>query len=53
MYALLDAGAAGYQLSLHRAAYDVAAVMESIRRSRMPPGPAAWLLRHFSLEAAS
>ena len=52
-YALLDADAAGCELILHRVAYDLGAVIESIRRGRMPPDPAAWLIRHFAREAAS
>jgi len=52
-YALLDASAAGYELSLHRVTYDLGAVIEAIRRSRMPSGPAAWLLRHFTRKTAS
>lgn len=51
-YALLEADATGYRISLHRVAYDYGAVIESIRSSRHPAGPAAWLIRHFVREAA-
>ena len=52
-YALLDAGPAGYEIALHRVAYDVDAVVAAIARSRMPALPAAWLLkRHFTRAGA-
>jgi predicted phosphodiesterase len=51
-YALLEADATGYQIALHRVAYDWDAVVESLRRCRYPVGPAAWLIRrHFVTEA--
>jgi diadenosine tetraphosphatase ApaH/serine/threonine PP2A family protein phosphatase len=47
-YALLDADASGYRLALHRVVYDYDAVTDAIRRSRLPAGPAAWMLKHFA-----
>lgn len=47
-YALLDADASGYQLMLHRAAYDTDAVIDAVRRSHLfPPAGKDWLIERF------
>ena len=47
-YALLEASAAGYEVSLHRVEYNRSAVMDAIRRTRYPAAADLWLLSHFA-----
>ena len=47
-YALLEASASGYEVTLHRVEYDRAAVRDAIRRVRYPAGADRWLLSKFA-----
>jgi predicted phosphodiesterase len=49
-YALLEANAGGHELTTHRIAYDRAAVVEAIGRSRFFPNP-EWLIAKFASAA--
>jgi protein phosphatase len=42
-YAVIDADRAGYQVEIHRVAFDIGAVIESIRASGFYPNP-EWLV---------